>query len=109
MAGNLIPRNCANLAERAAESTGLTPAATTFTRVSSSFGSGRGPSSNFKTSGPPYSCTTTAFIVGFAVCPTTPNPKPNAITARRLKFAFIRNKQHLPDHEGFENQLIIPP
>ena len=36
------------------------------TRTSLSFGSGRGTSSYFRTSGPPCSCTTTAFIAGFS-------------------------------------------
>src|SRR5205823_14012299 len=55
--------NRAYFCERAAESTGLTPAAITLTRISFSFGSGNGTSSYFNTSGPPYSCATTAFIV----------------------------------------------
>ena len=55
IAGNLMFRNCANFSERAAESTGFTPAAITFTKISFSFGTGRGTSSSFNTSGPPYS------------------------------------------------------
>src|SRR6266404_4910876 len=68
MNGSVIPKNFAYFSERLASSTGFTPAAITRTRIWSSFGSGRGLSSYFKTSGPPYSCTTIAFMVGLAVC-----------------------------------------
>src|SRR5437867_898563 len=69
MNGSVIPKYFAYFSERHASSTGFTPAATTRTRIWSSFGSGRGLSSYFKTSGPPYSCTTIAFMVGLAGCP----------------------------------------
>src|SRR6266404_1926227 len=68
MNGSVITKNFAYFSERLASSTGFTPAAITRTRIWSSFGSGRGLSSYFKTSGPPYSCTTIAFMVGLADC-----------------------------------------
>src|SRR5438034_7536392 len=68
ISGNVVPKNLAYFPERIRASTGFTPAAIIRTRTSLSFGSGRGTSSYFKTSGPPYSCTTMAFIVGLAVC-----------------------------------------
>src|SRR5213592_3602650 len=71
ISGNVVPKNLAYFPERIRASTGFTPAAIIRTRTSLSFGSGRDTSSYFKTSGPPYSCTTTAFIVGFWDCALT--------------------------------------
>src|SRR5438477_757003 len=65
ISGNVVPKNLAYFPERISASTGFTPAAIIRTRTSLSFGSGRGASSYFRTSGPLYSCTTIAFIVGF--------------------------------------------
>src|SRR5207248_1256144 len=75
--GKLVPHSRANLPLRVSGSAGFTPPATTRTSASSSFGSGRGTSSNFNTSGAPYSCAITASIIGLS-------PAPNAALEPRI-------------------------
>ena len=72
ISGKLVPHSRAYLPLSVSGSAGFTPLAITRTSASSSFGSGRGTSSNFNTSGAPYSCATTAFIIGFSLAPNAP-------------------------------------
>src|SRR6184192_1353327 len=93
ISGNVVPKNLAYFPERIRASTGFTPAAIIRTRTSLSFGSGRGTSSYFNTSGPPYSCTTTAFILGLDDCA---NKAPTNIvteTARGSLKDFMRESE----------------
>src|SRR6266404_4314634 len=62
MSGKCVPNSLAYFPLRVSGSAGLTPLAITRTSASSSLGFGCGTSSNFNTSGAPYSCATTAFI-----------------------------------------------
>src|SRR6266404_2660717 len=63
MSGRWVPNSFANRPEITSGSAGFTPQAITRTSNSFSLGSGRGASSYFNTSGAPYSCATTAFMV----------------------------------------------
>src|SRR5437763_12556269 len=66
MSGRCVPNSFAYFPETMSGSAGFTPHAITRTRTSFSFGSGRGASSYLSTFGPPYSCATIAFIIGFS-------------------------------------------
>src|SRR6266436_2586674 len=62
MAGNSTRKDAFVVPARCQRSTGLILAAAIRMRTSPLPGTGSGTSSYFKTSGPPYSCITTAFI-----------------------------------------------
>src|SRR3712207_1448650 len=86
MRGTFVPNSRAYRPLTMSGSAGFTPLAITRTRASFSFGSGRGASSSFNTSGPPYSCATTAVIVGgwaAALEPRTQMVKSNVKTRMR--------------------------
>src|SRR6266404_5856070 len=98
ISGRCVPNSFAYLPLSVSGSAGLTPLAITRTSASSSFGSGRGTCSSLSTSGAPYSCATTARIIGFSSARAVQTDRtPSAVKlknrrVRRLKCMRSRSR-----------------
>src|SRR5882724_10166863 len=88
MSGKCVPNSFAKRPEITSGSAGFTPHAITRTSSSFSFGSGRGASSYFNTSGAPYSCATTAFIMSALICVRATAPR-NRFNRNRMGLCFL--------------------
>src|SRR6059058_3141264 len=87
ISGRCVPNSFAYLPLSVSGSAGLTPLAITRTSASSSCGSGRDTGSSLSTSGAPYSCATTARIIGFSsarVVHTNSTPRVVKLKNRRV-------------------------